>query len=174
MGGLRDKFLKRKNGEKDGDDQTGGGAPTDPASQFVTKQDIQAILGPLLKQSADIAIRATDERQQQWLSKSGTPVGAPRNSEDAKDLRQLIYTPQKNRMREMTVLNPKECALEPWLWTLADAIKPNRPHGSLLSTFLFNKEQCNRSLDGFLLTQTVTMAGMETQREGFTDSHISS
>ena len=168
--GLKDKILGNKKDKSNG---------SDPAeSPYVTKQDLEGIMKDamqrILPQVADIAVRASDDRQQQWLAKGGMPIGAPRNNEEAKDLRQLIYTPKSKRIREMTLFNAKECALQPWLWTLAESIKPGRPHGSLLSNFLLNKEQCNRSLDGFLLTQTVQMAGLDIQREGFTDSHMSS
>lgn len=174
--GVKDIF-KGKGKDKGNGDHADDGTGSNPTAmtQFMTRADFEAMSAQLVRQVADISIRATDERQQQWLAKGGgVPPGAPRNEEEARNLKTLIYMPGNQRLRQMTLFNQKEVSLHPWLCTLDESLKPGRRHGSLLGTFLRNKEACNRSLDGFLLTQTVTMAGMETQREGFTDMHSSS
>jgi hypothetical protein len=149
----------------------------DPGLQgdgHITAEQLTKILADNARVTADLAARATDQRFSELLSRGGgikVPGGV--SAEEAKNLRGLIYAPEDERMMEMTIFNEKECALHPWLKTFECSLHMGRPHGSLLGKFLLYKEKCNRSLNGNLLDQTVTMAGMDIQKDQYGESHVS-
>jgi len=140
----------------------------------VTVEQMRDMMGDFMQKAVEISTRAADERMQQWMAKNGgVKVLGGMGAEEAKELRPLLFTPKRERMREMTIFNAKECALQPWLWTLEESLHAGRRHGSLLGHYLLAKEQCNRSLDGHFLDNTVTMASMDVQKESWSDSHAS-
>lgn len=160
--GVRDRLLGKKPQPKEMD------------NGHVTKEEILAMMGEAMKGAADIAVRATDQRMQEIMSRNASfKVPGGMDAAEAKELRVLIYAPKNERMMEMTIFNEKECALHPWLKTFEKSLHAGRQHGSLLGDFLLYKEKCNRSLNGHLLDNTVTMAGLDIQKDSFGSEHSS-
>lgn len=147
---------------------------TDGLDGHVTKEEILQMMGEAMKGAADIAVRATDQRMSEIMARTGgVKVPGGMDAAEAKELRVLIYAPKEEHMMEMTIFNEKECALHPWLKTFESSLHAGRRHGSLLGSFLLYKEKCNRSLNGHLLDNTVTMAGMDIQKDTYGSEHVS-